>query len=73
MGITFAAWRFHYRHLHLCTDDDLMKTTEIAVTDRRIVIKRGWIKRSTEELSLSSVEEVNVKQASGGAYLVLAN
>ena len=43
-----------------------MKTTEIAVTDRRIVIKRGWIKRSTEELSLSSVEEVNVKQGFWG-------
>lgn len=39
-----------------------MKTTEVAITDRRIVIKRGWIKRSTEELSLGSVEEVNIKQ-----------
>lgn len=39
-----------------------MKTTEIAVTDRRLVIKRGWLKRSTEELALASVEEVNLEQ-----------
>lgn len=46
-----------------------MKTTEIAVTDRRIVIKRGWIRRSTEELSLASVEEVNVEQDFWGRVL----
>lgn len=46
-----------------------MKTTEIAVTDRRLVIKRGWLSRSTEELSLNSVEEVNVRQGFWGRIL----
>ncbi|MEM8771290.1 MAG: PH domain-containing protein [Pseudomonadota bacterium] len=46
-----------------------MKTTEIAVTDRRLVIKRGWLSRSTEELSLNSVEEVNVRQGFWGRFL----
>lgn len=46
-----------------------MKTTEIAVTDQRVLVKRGWIRRSTEELSLGSVEEVNVAQGLWGRIL----
>ena len=46
-----------------------MKTTEVAVTDRRIVIKKGWLRRSTEELSLGSVEEINVRQGFWGRLL----
>lgn len=46
-----------------------MKTTEIAVTDRRVVIKRGWLSRATEELSLASVEEVNIRQSILGRLL----
>ncbi len=37
-------------------------TTEIAVTSHRIILKRGWISRETEELSLESIEEVNLEQ-----------
>lgn len=37
-------------------------TTEIAVTSHRIILKRGWISRKTEELSLDSIEEVNLVQ-----------
>ncbi len=33
-------------------------TTEIAVTTHRLVIKRGWLSRSTNELQLKSVEQV---------------
>ena len=46
-----------------------MKTTEVAVTDRRIIIKRGWLRRSTEELSLASVEEINLRQNFWGRLL----
>jgi len=37
-------------------------TTEIAVTNQRLVVKRGWLKRSSEELQLWSIEEVDWEQ-----------
>jgi membrane protein YdbS with pleckstrin-like domain len=37
-------------------------TTEIAVTSHRLVIKRGWLTRSTTELQLKNVEQVNLHQ-----------
>ena len=38
-------------------------TTEIVVTSLRVIYKRGWISRSTEELALQTVEEVNLQQS----------
>jgi len=37
-------------------------TTEIVVTNHRLVLKRGWLSRSTVELQLKSIEEVNFHQ-----------
>lgn len=37
-------------------------TTEIGVTNYRLVLKRGWISRETDELQLKSVEQVNFSQ-----------
>ena len=37
-------------------------TTEIAVTDRRIVFKRGLIRRHTVEMNMQKVESVDVDQ-----------
>ncbi len=37
-------------------------TTEIAITDRRVIYKRGWIARSTDEMGLRRIEEINLKQ-----------
>jgi membrane protein YdbS with pleckstrin-like domain len=37
-------------------------TTEIAVTNHRLVIKQGWLTRSTTELQLKNVEQVNFHQ-----------
>ena len=44
-------------------------TTEMGVTSRRVVLKRGLFAISTEELSLSTVEEVNVRQSTWGGIL----
>jgi membrane protein YdbS with pleckstrin-like domain len=41
-------------------------TTEIGVTNQRFIFKRGWLRRSTDELQLSSIEEVNLKQGTLG-------
>lgn len=37
-------------------------TTEIGVTDRRFVFKTGLISRKTEEVNLSRIEEMNLRQ-----------
>ena len=37
-------------------------TTERALTSRRLITKRGFIRRHTEEISFNRVEEVNLKQ-----------
>jgi membrane protein YdbS with pleckstrin-like domain len=37
-------------------------TTEIVVTDRRIIHKIGWIVRWTEEMNMTKVETVDVRQ-----------
>lgn len=39
-----------------------MSTTQFAVTDRRVVLKRGWLNRHTQELSVESVEGVHLDQ-----------
>lgn len=39
-----------------------MVTTEMAVTNKRILVKTGWIKRKTIELNLNKVESVQVDQ-----------
>jgi uncharacterized membrane protein YdbT with pleckstrin-like domain len=40
-----------------------MKTTDFAVTDRRVILKRGWLTRSTQELAVESVEGVLLNQS----------
>jgi Bacterial PH domain len=35
-------------------------TTEIAVTDRRVIIKHGFIRRATMEMNLQKIESVDV-------------
>lgn len=39
-----------------------LTTQELAVTNKRIVAKTGWISRQTLELSIKKVEGVNVDQ-----------
>ena len=44
-------------------------TTEIAVTDRRIIYKRGFIRRHTIEMNMDKVESVDVNQSLLGRIL----
>ena len=43
-------------------------TTEIAVTDRRVVLKRGFIRRHTVEMYMQKVESVDVDQTQLGRF-----
>jgi uncharacterized membrane protein YdbT with pleckstrin-like domain len=47
----------------------LRVTTEIVVTDKRIIHKVGWIARRTEEINISKVETVDVAQGIPGRIL----
>jgi uncharacterized membrane protein YdbT with pleckstrin-like domain len=38
-------------------------TTEIAVTNRRVIFKRGFIRRRTIEMNMDKVESVDVDQS----------
>ena len=44
-------------------------TTEIEVTDRRIIYKRGFIRRETQEMNMDKVESVGVDQSVLGRIL----
>ena len=44
-------------------------TTEIGVTSQRLIQKRGWLRRKTDELQLTSIEEVNLDQGAMGRLL----
>ena len=46
-----------------------MWCAEMAITDRRMIYKRGWIIRRTEEISLHRIEEVNLRQSILGRIL----
>jgi uncharacterized membrane protein YdbT with pleckstrin-like domain len=47
----------------------IRKTTEVVVTNRRIIFKRGVIARHTEEMNISKVETVDVDQGIWGRIL----
>jgi uncharacterized membrane protein YdbT with pleckstrin-like domain len=38
-------------------------TTELAVTDRRVIFKRGLVRRHTVEMNMDKVESVDVDQS----------
>lgn len=44
-------------------------TTEFAVTNKRVIVKTGWIQRETLELNLSRVESLSVDQSVMGRLL----
>jgi uncharacterized membrane protein YdbT with pleckstrin-like domain len=45
------------------------RSTELAVTNRRLIVKRGFIRRQTHEMSLSKVESLQVEQGLLGRML----
>jgi uncharacterized membrane protein YdbT with pleckstrin-like domain len=40
-----------------------MMTTDFAVTNRRVILKQGWLNRKTHELAVESVEGVSLDQS----------
>ncbi len=46
-----------------------IKTREFGVTNRRIIFKKGWIARTSEEMKITSVETVTIDQSLWGRLL----
>lgn len=46
-----------------------MRTTEMAVTNKRLVYKHGWISRKTKELRLNAIESCELEQGIWGRML----
>jgi uncharacterized membrane protein YdbT with pleckstrin-like domain len=46
-----------------------VRSTEIAITNKRIIAKFGFIKRHTVEINLDKVEALRVEQGVGGRML----
>lgn len=50
-----------------------LSTTEMVITSRRFIFKRGWLARKTEEISLRRIEEVNLQQTFFGRIFGYGN
>lgn len=46
-----------------------IKSTELAVTTKRVIVKHGFIRRSTIEINISKVESIQVNQSLLGRML----
>ena len=44
-------------------------TTEIVVTNHRLIVKTGWISRDVRELNLNTIEEIKLNQSFWGGIL----
>lgn len=58
VGLGILAWVYIKR-----------RTTELAITNKRIIAKKGFIQRDTIEMFLSKVESVHVEQSVMGRML----
>src|SRR3954466_12320002 len=45
------------------------RTTEIAITNHRVIVKRGLIRRSTMEMNMGQIESVGIDQSIVGRLL----
>lgn len=59
-ALAFIPWAYVYF---------VLDTTEVVVTNARVIIKRGFIRRGTSELFLTRIEGVEVEQSLTGRML----
>jgi uncharacterized membrane protein YdbT with pleckstrin-like domain len=59
-GLGLIAWGYAYVQY---------KTTEVAVTSKRVIVKRGFISRQTVEINIQRIESVQVDQTVMGRML----
>jgi len=59
-GVGLIVWGIAYIRI---------KSTEIAVTTKRLIVKRGFIRRSTIEININKVESIQIDQEMIGRML----
>ena len=62
MGVVFWAWALIIYH-----------TTELAITNKRVIAKFGLIRRSSIEMNIAKVESIQVEQSILGRFLDFGN
>lgn len=55
--------------VHLAIAAVTRATTEMAVTNKRAVLKTGWLNRATFEIRLDRIENVHVRQTAFARFL----
>jgi uncharacterized membrane protein YdbT with pleckstrin-like domain len=58
VGLVFLAWAWIK-----------VRSTEVAITNRRVIVKTGFVKRDTVEINLDKVEALKVEQGFWGRML----
>ena len=58
VGLVFLAWAWIK-----------VRSTEVAITNRRVIVKYGFVKRDTVEINLDKVEALKVEQGFAGRML----
>jgi uncharacterized membrane protein YdbT with pleckstrin-like domain len=69
VGQAAAAFGFVFSFIQFLRASLTRYSSEIAVTDRRIIFKEGLIRRETTEMNMTKVESVNVDQSILGRLL----
>ncbi|AYP28435.1 membrane-flanked domain [Serratia phage vB_SmaA_3M] len=62
-ALMFLPFTFGFSLLFVIPSVIRILTTEIAITNKRIIVKSGLISRDVVELSVAKVESLNVKQS----------
>ncbi len=63
LWLVFGWWLLGYG-IYKCVSILIMKaTTEICITDRRFIYKRGWLNRQSTEFDISTIEGCNYAQS----------
>lgn len=68
-ALIFLPFTFGFSLLFVVPSVIRVLTTEIAITNKRIIVKSGLISRDVVELNVAKVESLNVKQSVWGRIL----
>src|ERR1700740_3704501 len=62
LNAILLSWLFGYGIKGLCDFVILKASTEIAITDRRVIFKRGWLDQHTDQVNIDRIEGSVVNQ-----------
>src|SRR5665213_2138976 len=69
LGAILFSWFFGYGLMGLFDFIILKASTEIAITDRRVIFKRGWMAQHTDQVNIDRIEGSVVNQTMTGRMM----